>query len=46
MEGQTMSPEVKTVTVEAEKYSSASNLDVMEPVFITNSFNIKNFTSL
>ena len=34
-----MSPEVKTV--EAEKHSSASNLDVMEPVFITNSFKSK-----
>ena len=34
-----MSPEVKVV--EAEKCSSVSNLDVMEPVFITNSFKSK-----
>lgn len=34
-----MSPEVKTV--EAEKYSSVNNLDIMEPVFITNSFKSK-----
>jgi len=39
MEGQTMSPEVKTV--EAEKYSSVNNLDIMKPVFITNSFKSK-----
>ena len=39
MEGQTMSPEVKTV--EAGKHSSVSNIDVMEPVFITNSFKSK-----